>query len=1139
MPSWTNDQQKAITTRGGKIIVSAAAGSGKTAVLSQRVIEYVLSGGNIDELLIVTFTNAAALEMKIRIKDKISEELEKDKNNTHLKKQLSLVESAKITTMDAYYKYLVEENFDKLGIDKSFDILSNEEEKILKDKVLTNILEDAFISIKDYDKALDMFGLSSSDLIKEVTLKVSNFLDTVCFPKCFIKEALEKYQKGNSFYKDLLLKEVKDKINSFISIYDELIEELYKDIALEKVYITALKEKEFLLKFNDIKTIDELSSLIRSITFDTLRTPKGYAEDENVIRYKTIRDDLKSIFKKDYSELKFINEKTYNEEKEKCLEALTVLFEIVLLFKERLLIEKKKINSYSFSDIAHFVIELLIKDGKKTSLAIEESKKYNEILIDEYQDTNNLQNIIFSSISKDNSNLFIVGDVKQSIYRFRSACPEIFNNDKNNSTKDGFPRLITLSKNFRSRKEVLDFCNFIFSNTMTSYFGEVNYDEDEMLYLGASFEEGKNLDTNVYIIDGNKKYLEEENELSNAQKEAVFVADKIKELIESKYQVFDNKKGLWRDIKASDIVILLRSLKNSEFYLEALNKRKISVYSEVSHEYFDNYEISLVINILKLIDNLYDDVALMSLLNSDLTDISLDYISCLRSNDKSIFLYENLLKSNDEAIINLLNTLNELNNKSKTLSIFETLNEVYKTFDIVKIIKGLKGGNQRSKNLMHMLTYASNFEGSIHEFISYIENIILSKGTLEGINPLSEGDNVLITTIHKSKGLEYPIVFLCETGKNFNFSDVRSNFMISDDLKVTFNIKDTLYKLKYESIPMLVSKTHEINKMLSEELRILYVALTRAKEKLIITGYVSNLENKIIKASSKIGNESVVSKLYLWAVKNYMDIIIPSLLRHDNCKVLKDYTNVSVKTFKTDALVTLDVILAGTINEDEFNEKKRVTKEIFDEKHLEDILRFNYDDSLCNLPINISVSDLKAKENYLRKPNFLKDGINHASIGTLYHKIFEKLPVKKYSINELEYELDLLVKNKIISREERKLLDISKVFSYLTSDIYDMILTSDNVYREKKISFKLSSSYYLEETNSGDILVDGIIDLLFVKEDTYFIVDYKTDNITDINELVDLYRVQLDLYEYALKSKGIKNIRKFIYSIKLNKYIEV
>ena len=263
------------------------------------------------------------------------------------------------------------------------------------------------------------------------------------------------------------------------------------------------------------------------------------------------------------------------------------------------------------------------------------------------------------------------------------------------------------------------------------------------------------------------------------------------------------------------------------------------------------------------------------------------------------------------------------------------------------------------------------------------------------------------------------------------------------------------------------------------------------------------------------------------------------MLRHDNCKVLKDYTNISVRKFKTDALITLDVIPAGLINEEEFNEKKQIVKEVFDKKHLDDILAFKYDDSLCNLPINVSVSALKAKENYLRKPSFLKDGINHASIGTLYHKIFEKLPIKKYSINDLEYELDLLVKNKIISIEERKLLDINKVFSYLTSDIYDMILTADSVYREKKISFKLPSNYYLEKNNSGEVLVDGIIDLLFVKNDTYIIVDYKTDNIMHIDELKELYKVQLDLYEYALKSKGIRNIRKYIYSITLNKYIEV
>lgn len=570
MPSWTKDQKLAIEKRGGKIIVSAAAGSGKTAVLSERVINLVLEDTQIDELLIVTFTKAAAEEMKGRIKEKINEAYEKDKSNEYLKRQLSLVDSAKITTMDAFYGDLVKENFEKLGIDKNFNILSNEEENILKESVLKEVLETSFVNVSNYTSMLYMFGANSVLTVKNIILKISSFLDSIPYPDEFIKKTISNYNDNNSFYKDLLLKQIRDKMKAYDEVYTEVIKDLYDESEdFDKVIMLANKEKNYINDFLVVDSFDELSSRIKTIEFETLRTPKGHKDDAIMIKYKVIRDEFKSDIRKTYKELSFIMDEVFEKEQAFILTNLITLFEVVKIYRKRLLEEKKKKNAYSFGDIAHFVVELLIKDGKKTPLAKSVSNRFKEILIDEYQDTNNLQNVIFNAISKDDSNLFIVGDVKQSIYRFRSACPEIFNNDKKNAFKDGFPNLITLSKNFRSRKEVLDFCNFVFENTMTNYFGEVTYDKDEKLYLGASFEFGENLDTEVLIIDGMEKKEDEEDDLTKTQKEAIVVADKIKSLIDNKYQVYDNKKGLWRDIKPSDVVILLRSLKNSSVFAES------------------------------------------------------------------------------------------------------------------------------------------------------------------------------------------------------------------------------------------------------------------------------------------------------------------------------------------------------------------------------------------------------------------------------------------------------------------------------------------------------------------------------------------------------------------------------------------
>ena len=1139
MPNWTLDQELAIKKRGGKVIVSAAAGSGKTAVLSERVLNLVLDKKSIDSLLIVTFTKAAAEEMKIRIKTKLKEAYEKNKNNTYLKNQIYLIDKANITTMDSFYGSIVKDNFEKLGIDKDFDVLSSEEEKIIKEKVLTIILESSFDEITGYNDMLSFFG--GIDITRSLILKISDFLDTVPFCNEFLDKALDNYKKNNNFYKELLLKNIKDKMKSYDSLYSEIIEGLsnVKD-DFDKVLDLLIKEQNHINNFLNVTSLDELSKKLKVISFDTLRTPKGHKDDSLIIKYKVIRDEFKKDIRKNLNEFKFITDDLYNKEQKETYDALNVLFKLVKNYKNKLLDEKKKINSYSFSDISHFCLDLLVKDKKKTPLAEKYSSTFEEILIDEYQDTNNMQNVIFNAISKNGKNLFIVGDVKQSIYRFRSADANIFNNDKKEASKNGFPMLITLKKNFRSRVEVLDFCNFIFENTMTNNFGEVNYDEDETLYLGASFKEKDNLNTEVILIDG-KKDEEKEDDISKTEKEAIIVAEKIHELLNSGEKVYDNKTGSFRSIKASDIVILLRSLTNSEIFKRALNKKNISVYMESSLEYFDNYEVKLIINFLKVIDNLYDDISLLSVLTSDVIGIDFDVITSVRLDNKNMFLYESLLKSNNIIVKKELEKINMLKEASYTINISSLLSKIYKEYNIIPVLSAFKGGVKRQKNLEQMIKHAVSFEGkknsTLHSFITYLESVLLNKDSLEGINPLSKGDNVLITTIHKSKGLEYPYVFLSETGKNFNFKDLRSDFMINDYLGFVCNIKDNYYKLKYESVPIMVFKEIEKNKMLSEELRILYVALTRSKEKIIITGYSSNLQSMVTKISSKMGDKKVISEFYLKDVKSYLDIIIACLLRHKDGDVLRDLSLVIPKVYSSNANIIIDIKNANVIDESVLGES--INKKLnFDIDSFNDIINLEFESS--KIPRYLSVSDIKKKKSYLRFPKFLKNGISSSTLGTTYHKIFELLPIKKYDLKNLKNELDNMLEKGFLKKEDIKMISLDNIFSYLSSEIYDELLLSDKVYREMKIYFEIPSNYYDESLKSGKILTSGVIDLLFVKDNLFTIVDYKTDNVNNLLELKDLYKKQLDLYEIALKEKmNAKRIRKIIYSVKLEDYIEL
>lgn len=1125
--AWTNDQLRAIKTRGGKVLVSAAAGSGKTAVLSERVLDFILSGGNVDKLLVVTFTDAAAIEMKTRIKLKIEEKVLEEKENKHLLKQLTLIDNAKIATMDSFYSELVKQNFDKLDIMPNFSILSKPEEDILKNKVIDDLLEESFDD--DLINLLHVFNSSSNDLIKDKIIKISEFLNSIPFCKNYINDILDNY--SNNYYKDLFIEEIKENISSYKKLYEEIKEELFNASSdFDKLTDNILEEVNIINKVLNSSSLDDLAVIIRTTSFSKQARITGHSDDYVFKKYKTIRKNLKDLIQKKLLYISNFTDSEYQRQISIMKKVLETLFNIVLKFKDNLLLEKKKINKFSFSDIPLFVIELLIKDGKKTKLAEDISLMFDEILIDEYQDTNKLQSIIFNSISKDESNLFVVGDIKQSIYKFRSACPDIFNDDKNNSFKDKFPMLITLSKNFRSRNLVLDFCNYIFINTMSNYLGEVDYNEDEMLYTGASFPDNLDAISEVSIINYEQE-LDEEDELSKTEKEAIYVADRIKYLLDSKYQVYD-KKGFYRDIKPSDIAILSRSLSNSDVYRLALLNRGIGVYCNKDLTFFDNYDIKLVISILKLIDNYLDDISLMSVLKSDLFNITDEEIAIERINNRYSNLYDCIKNSDNKKFIEFINIFNEFKNYSINNSISDTINYIYKKLDVINKIGVDKN---KLKNLTLMIKNAKDYESNsyktLHDFVSYIDELLLDKSSFTGSNPLSDGDNVLMTTIHRSKGLEYPIVFVCNTGKKFNDQDFKEDYLLDSKYGIAFDVFDYDKKYKYETIPMNVLKTKMKLLNLSEELRVLYVALTRAREKLIITGYVNNLSKILEEASYLMGEYESIDNTYLKECNTYIKWILASILRHSSSKELREYANIDCKVFNHDSKFKVNIIEAKDIKDEILEEKEDITFEYKDNKII------NYDISLSNIPSKLSVSEIKkGNKKFVRKPYFLSSNVKSTNLGTLYHKVFELLPVKKYNINTLREELN----NLNLKKEELELINIEKILSYLTSSLYDIILSSDKVYKEKEITFYAPSTYYDENIKNGNILVDGIIDLLLEKDNNYTIIDYKTDKVNTLEELVDLYKVQLDLYEIAIKNKyNVVYVDKYIYSLHLNKYIKI
>lgn len=1158
MVNWTEDQKRAIDTRGGKIIVSAAAGSGKTAVLSERVINYILNGGDINRLLIVTFTKLAASEMKERIKANIDISLNKDPSNEHLLRQSLLVENAKIMTMDAFYNMLIKENFAILKIKPDFKVIDEIEHNIIKDNIVKTVINndlahDDTILIKLLDNFSDY---KNGTTIEQLVISFNEFINKMPFPEQWLESFRSVYNTvdfNNSVWSNLLYDDLFLNIDSYSKLYNEAIDEIGQDDLLyEKLFPFLTNEVSSISLLSEsivLKNMININSIIKSFTFERFPTIKDTGDNPLCLRIKVLRDNLKKLIKNYQDNIDYLDEDKFLSDLLKQKELIDGLILITNKYRHELKTVMTKDNILSFDDVPHLVLDLLIKNYdyttkkyEKTDYATTLAQDYDEILIDEFQDTNMVQNLIFASLSNDNKNLFIVGDVKQSIYGFRSARPDLLTNEKNNANSDSFPMLITLGQNFRSRKEVLGFCNYLFSKIMTSEFGEVLYDDSEQLNLGAEYQESLITTPELYLLTNNSE-VENEDDLSKVEKEAIFVAKKIKDLINSNYQVYDNKNRVFRDIKLSDIAILLRSVSNrGEIFRNALINEGIGVYTENSPVYFDNYEIKLVISFLQVINNPYDDVAIIALLRSPLFAFTPDELLDIRSVNNYDYIYNNMLKLNNSKIVSFLKKLDNYSSLSNQLLLYELINYLYNDTKFIAIISHMTNGKERVKNLLEMINHAKKFidsdNYSLYDFINYLEKLIENKSSLMGTNPVSEKDNVLITTIHKSKGLEFPIVFLPSLDKKFNFQDLTQDILMDNDYYLGFKTRDyDNYTINSNLVLELLKKV-KLKKQLSEELRVLYVALTRAKEKLIMSANVNKLDKKCMDINSLLGNAEKIGIGYLMNSKSYLDWLLAVSLKSRCGKDLRDTANVETKLYNDEIRYEIKIIDNTSLSSD-FNIKQDDNYSInFDE--IKEILDYDYPNQEVKYKTYTSVSELKKNNlNYL-KPKFIDDG-KQMKVGIIYHKIMEHLNFINYDIDNINIAIKELISNNFITKEELELISIHKITNFFMSDLYKNYIVNGDNHHEYSINFNLPLNLIESETDcEEEILVEGIIDLLCIYKNEYIIIDYKSDITNNDEDLINNYKKQLNLYALGI-DKMFKNttISKYIYSFNLAKFIKI
>ena len=1202
---WTKEQLQAIKEKGSNILVAAAAGSGKTAVLVERIIEKIINDRiDIDRLLVVTFTNAAAAEMRERVLEAIYQKLDETPENEHLQKQITLLNKASICTIDSFCLDVVRNHFYELeNISPNFRIADTTEIELLKQEVLEDMFEEKYENQdEDFADLINTYTSYRDDTpLKDLILKIYTYIQSNPFPNEWLHEKIEMYHIhqleqdfSHSPYGKILLKEVEEEMVDDISILKEVGKSLKKEEELEKFTGTIYDDisKLEILKGN-LDNWDKAYEIYSNFVFATW--PRQKIESEIKDKAKEIRDDVKKKFSNKLSKIFIYPSKEANQDIQDMHQILVKLENIVLEFGEEFYKRKRNKNIVDFNDIEHFALEVLLenKNGQvqPTEVAKKYQEKFTEIAIDEYQDSNMVQEYILTAISKEN-NIFMVGDVKQSIYKFRQAMPDLFLSKyktyklkEEKEIKDNLK--IQLFKNFRSRKNVLDFTNLIFQDIMSESLGEIDYNETEYLNLGANYEEaGQSLETEINVIDLKEQEEQSENDvdsdenseeerIEDIQVEAKFVANKIKKLVEEKFQVFDKKMKGFRDITYKDIVVLLRSTKvNAPIFEEEMINLNIPVFSESSQEYLDSIEIQTIMSLLKIIDNPIQDIPLVTVLRSHIGNFTDDELVEIRLADKYDNFYQAMQKSKinvnkqlREKIDHFFANLEMWRRDKEYLALDEFIWKLYTDTKYYTYVGLMPNGDVRQANLKMLFERAKQYETAsfkgLYNFINFIEKLHLGSGDLGAAKLIGENDNVVrIMSIHKSKGLEFPVVFLSATGKQFNLMDLNQNILLHQELGIGVKYIDYERQVQYDTLTKEAIRNKILTETLSEEMRILYVALTRAKEKLYITGlkkdYNKEIENMQNQVNRYPKTDNKINYILLKKYKKYLDWILLVYLYE------KEKTNnlLTVNVlYKKEILKAMVRIEDDKIDIREILEQAKIENETM--QQLDKILEYQYRYSISTkIPTMTSVTKIKQmkekKDNNnenseeetktFHKPNFLrtdeKETLTNAQKGTLVHLCMQRLDENiEYDLDKIKACIAQLVQRKIITEVEETNINPYKILEFTKSNIWKQLKQAKKVYRERPFFIHIPAKEIYNEDIEDKLLVQGIIDLYYInQQDEIILVDYKTDYVEKgkEEELIEKYKEQLNMYKRALEETLKQKVSKvYIYSVYLGKEIEI
>lgn len=1221
MPKWTENQQKAIFHHGHDILVSAAAGSGKTTILIERIIELIKNGENVDNLLVATFTDAAAKEMKDRLISRIKELVASgqlnDEQQQHMQSQIFKVPVANISTLHAFCLSVIKKYYYVIDLDPNFRLLSDDTERTL-------LQEQAFDNIRNkyYEKAdVDFFNLTENfsndktdDGLADTIYRLYNFAVTNENTDQWLDQLAANYQiddnlVNSDFYQQKVKKQLLNNLNNMIEEMESLAEISANDL-LSQNYVVVFNSAIAKIKVIQDAIInnepfDDIREMVANFKFDRVKPVtkevKAMADDETIVTsVKDQRKKLKEQMDEKIYEGYFIqNEADTIKTIHNAQKLVTKLVEVEQAFIKEFARLKDQGHTLDFNDLEHKAIEIFNTEVDDQKVALDfYQNRFHEIMIDEYQDVNPMQEQIIQTLSNENNHMFMVGDIKQSIYGFRQAAPYIFTGKYQRFQQDDNPdELIQLSKNFRSSVAVDDFVNAIFRRILDRKIGDIDYDRSVQLIPGTNFPEDVDSTNEVYILTPEELDKPEEDEetakielledapvVDKRVDKIEFAAKRIKKLMANNFQVYDAKKGAYRDLKYSDIAILMRNKNSNTDLISYFANEEIPVMVTDAQNYFQTTELQIIMSMLNIIDNPRQDVPLVAVLRSPIVGLNEQELALIRLANKSVDFYSAIQEfiqqpDSDQALvkkmISFIERLEGYRDFSNKNSLVKLIWKVYQETGILEYVAGMPGGKQRTANLHALYQRANTYEKNnfmgLHKFISFIKRMQDMDRDLAQPNSIeTTDDSVKVMTIHASKGLEFPVVILLNIDDKFNNKDYIADTLYDVHEGVGISVLDQVTRANARTIQRtLISNDKKISTT-SEEMRLLYVALTRAKQKLILIGYDKD-PRKSINSWEYVRKDDhgVINEGFRLGAQNYQNLVGMSIISDDqtqNDLDLEHFTN-------ADSQMQMSIVNTNELKQIEVTNKSVTEKQNVDisdrfKQTVDNILDFQYphEDAVKTTAYQ-SVSEIKSlfsdpddeqmapaeiisrgryTQKQFKRPQFLaqEKKVSATDIGSATHLVLQKIALDK-TPGEAEFTelLEQLVNTKVLDEQVAKKIDLASLVNFYQSDLGQAIIkNADHVLREYPFSIlapaeKLFKSAKDVDTSDDKILVHGIIDGVIELDDEIKIFDYKTDNVNsnNIDEKINDYSGQLNLYAKAIsiiKNKPVTG--KYLYFLKIN-----